>query len=872
MKKVLILITFIVLAISVKAQLPNQVGQGSESMEWYQKGITGGDLGIRWRLSFGDTTAANNYRGGILKNIAGFTIRTVDDLWSRSNDLQKWNKINGTGGGSDSISVLSTVTQISSLSRANINQLVVIDTIRGGTFDPYTGTGAADDGLIFSDALARKWIRTGVDAVNIDWFGAVKNGADTRQIILDAIASAKLHLPKIKIYVPGSATNDYYNVSDSIVIDDLVEIYGDGYISKLKFAPHKKGLIFTYPFTSYTRLHDIAILGEAATGINGDSSLWNDNAHGIDVKTPVEFNNVWVRYFDGNGINLENDLTVPSPGNSSTSSFINCHIYNNLMHGIFAKGGDANAANIQRCDIVSNGGVAIYDSSFFGNQTLGNHAASNGSPELRYQRGLVSYGGTVYASIVDSNINHTPPNTAYWQDVGTYWLPFTYVRPYDAARYYHTVGSYIFDGLNQYSVAVGNYAEEDQAPGYVAQGVLNLGGGGFKSRGVYPTTLFAQAGKIVSKAFLKGEHGIGSKWLYGGDMGDIIDNYTAIPTYSGFIVGSSDKHGLLDFWDNYINIGQYYTDANNLNLYTFASKGFRVYTNNSGTTSRLSVTPSGSIGIGIDNPVALLHLAAGTATANTAPIKLNTGTALTTPEDGAIEYHGSHIYFTIGSTRYQLDQQAGTNLGNSNLTQTGGNRSYSGDNQNLSFNGGGATTEFNVEYGSVILTGLNSGINIQGDSILIVPEGGKIYIDSLPPSTDVIDSVVVRTPTGQLKQRAQSDIGGSGTYTPTLTNVANISASTAYSCQWSRSGSVITVSGEVDIDPTTTLTLTQLGISLPVASALANANELAGTSADDLNTAARVAGDATNNRAEIRMTPVDVTNRRFSFTFTYRVL
>ena len=41
---------------------------------------------------------------------------------------------------------------------------------------------------------------------------------------------------------------------------------------------------------------------------------------------------------------------------------------------------------------------------------------------------------------------------------------------------------------------------------------------------------------------------------------------------------------------------------------------------------------------------------------------------------------------------------------------------------------------------------------------------------------------------------------------------------------------------------------------------------------DDLGTAARVAGDATNNRAEVRMTPVDVTNRRFSFTFTYRVL
>ena len=117
-----------------------------------------------------------------------------------------------------------------------------------------------------------------------------------------------------------------------------------------------------------------------------------------------------------------------------------------------------------------------------------------------------------------------------------------------------------------------------------------------------------------------------------------------------------------------------------------------------------------------------------------------------------------------------------------------------------------------------------------------------------------------------------SKININGTYTPTLTDVANVAASTAYSCQYIRVGTVVTVSGEVDIDPTTTLTLTQLGISLPIASNLTATNELGGTSADDLGTAARVAGDATNNRAELRMTPVDVTNRRFSFTFTYRVL
>ena len=76
-------------------------------------------------------------------------------------------------------------------------------------------------------------------------------------------------------------------------------------------------------------------------------------------------------------------------------------------------------------------------------------------------------------------------------------------------------------------------------------------------------------------------------------------------------------------------------------------------------------TPNGgSVGIGLPiatTPTALLHIAAGTSAANTAPLKFTAGTNLTTPEDGAVEYNGTHFYATIGSTRYQLDQQGGSN-------------------------------------------------------------------------------------------------------------------------------------------------------------------------------------------------------------------
>lgn len=113
-----------------------------------------------------------------------------------------------------------------------------------------------------------------------------------------------------------------------------------------------------------------------------------------------------------------------------------------------------------------------------------------------------------------------------------------------------------------------------------------------------------------------------------------------------------------------------------------------------------------------------------------------------------------------------------------------------------------------------------------------------------------------------------------GTYTPTLTNVANLDASTAYSCQWMLVGNTVTVSGRVDVDPTIAATTTQLGISLPVASNFANSNECGGTAFANAVAAqgAAIMADATNDRAQMEWKSGDITNQGMWFTFTYRII
>lgn len=113
-----------------------------------------------------------------------------------------------------------------------------------------------------------------------------------------------------------------------------------------------------------------------------------------------------------------------------------------------------------------------------------------------------------------------------------------------------------------------------------------------------------------------------------------------------------------------------------------------------------------------------------------------------------------------------------------------------------------------------------------------------------------------------------------GAYTPTLFNVANLSASTAFSCQYLRVGGVVTVSGRVDVDPVAAATLTTLGISLPIASVLANTHECAGSGVSPAiaGQCAAVLGDVANARASLQWTSADVTNQALYFSFTYRVI
>jgi hypothetical protein len=139
---------------------------------------------------------------------------------------------------------------------------------------------------------------------------------------------------------------------------------------------------------------------------------------------------------------------------------------------------------------------------------------------------------------------------------------------------------------------------------------------------------------------------------------------------------------------------------------------------------------------------------------------------------------------------------------------------------------------------------------------------GKIEV---PTKNAVYDKIAALFPTDP----------PSGIYTPVLTNVANVAASTAYECQYVRVGNVVTVSGQVDIDPVAGAATCQLGISLPIASNFDGSNRGAGTA---FMPAAGYGGallaDIVNKRMELDA-PIpaagDVANHSWWFIFSYAV-
>ena len=265
--------------------------------------------------------------------------------------------------------------------------------------------------------------------------------------------------------------------------------------------------------------------------------------------------------------------------------------------------------------------------------------------------------------------------------------------------------------------------------------------------------------------------------------------------------------------------------------------------------NRMTILNAGSVGIGTSSPDRLLHTEVSNTTTN------------------AVTYAQRFSHITSSGTvttnfgvglEYELENASGTNRvsGTEAITFSDATNATEDATYTLQL----------IRAGSLAsaVTILSTGdATFSGD--VSVPD--EAYGAGWNASTEVPTKNAVYDEIESLPTLA------AGTYTPTLTGTANVASSTAYVCQYMRVGTVVTVSGKVEITPTTANTYTELGMTLPISSNLTTDEQCSGSGGGKTTqvTAALIMGDATNDRAEIEMLP-GAGSQIYYFTFTYQVL
>lgn len=112
----------------------------------------------------------------------------------------------------------------------------------------------------------------------------------------------------------------------------------------------------------------------------------------------------------------------------------------------------------------------------------------------------------------------------------------------------------------------------------------------------------------------------------------------------------------------------------------------------------------------------------------------------------------------------------------------------------------------------------------------------------------------------------------SGVYTPTLTTAGGDTA-TAYSTMWARTGTIVHVSGRIDIDKAA-VGASEVTLSLPIGSAFGGLENAGGNATSgDLNLVGDIRGDNNGGalRAKIHLNHSNVDNQAYFFNFMYRL-
>ncbi len=110
-----------------------------------------------------------------------------------------------------------------------------------------------------------------------------------------------------------------------------------------------------------------------------------------------------------------------------------------------------------------------------------------------------------------------------------------------------------------------------------------------------------------------------------------------------------------------------------------------------------------------------------------------------------------------------------------------------------------------------------------------------------------------------------------GSYTPTLTDGANVTSSASAVCMYVKIDDIVTVYGQFSLEATVSVTLTDIEIELPISSIFSAITDCSGVGSSQYDSG-RISGILVNNTAKLSFIASSILDNDWSFNFSYRIL
>lgn len=348
-----------------------------------------------------------------------------------------------------------------------VRAVIVSDTLRGGTFNLYKGPDAADNGMIFMDAIGRKWQRAvSGNTINTKWYGmkAYTLGLtdaqnDSHSKFMAAVKYVYKHKQFSTVYIPHDESGQkvYYFMS-TVVLDRDITITGDyafnNPVTSIIWRGHNTiGFKLQSTYAAHISLQNLNLTQDFVT------SGYDSSAHIIYSNTFVHLKNINIPWASGDGVRIEACADKGSPifGNADHSIIENLQTYA-CMNGLYMKGCDANVISIVNSSFVYNRRWGTYDDGMLGNYYQNCHYSANGKQGAV----IATYKGKYYVPVDGlQNMDKRPDLfPAYWYEVEA----MGGAAAWDNKTKYYSGGVAIVKNINAFTSFEHTYSESYQPP------------------------------------------------------------------------------------------------------------------------------------------------------------------------------------------------------------------------------------------------------------------------------------------------------------------------------------------------------------------------------------------------------------------------